>query len=190
MIEPPGTDLLVKRITLAAQQAGAGAGRVTAESIARGVLPPVPEPLPVLPSPLRAAAEIKIPGAPEFPLDEVASMLPRARSKIAVGDHVPGLFRPLARNQGGFNFILLDILARLLEVNRQLQRQTHELQGRVIAMQAWMNTAARSSSAQHEWMLAVENRLRSLSPEQLTRWEERLARVEAVVEKNDPEALV
>lgn len=178
MIDPLRPDQLVERIRLAARQAGAGFSRVTAETIARGELPPVPEPLPLPALPVRTSTGAGKPGTPEFPLEEAANMLPRARQKIAVSERTPGLLRPLLRNQGGFNHILLEALERLVEVNRQLQRQNQELQGRLVAMQGWMHTAARTSALDHDWMLAVENRLRGMSPERLAQWEERLTRLE------------
>ena len=179
MIDPLKSEQLVERIRLAARQAGAGFSRVTAETIARGELPPVPEGLPLPALPVRPPSESGNPGAPGFPLDEAASLLPRARKKITVSESAPGLLRPLLRNQGGFNHILLEALERLVEVNRQLQHQNQELHGRLVAMQGWMNTAARTSALDHDWMLAVENRLRGLPPERLAQWEERLERLEA-----------
>ena len=189
MIEPLRPDQLAERIRLAARQAGVGTARLSPEAIARGELPPVPEPLPPPPVAFRPPADkAEATTPPEFPLDVIASMVPRARGKVTVSEKTPGFLRPLLRNQGGFNHILLDALDRLVEVNRQLQRQNQELHGRLVAMQGWMNTAARTSGQKHDWMLAVENRLRGVSSEQLAQHEARLARLEAAAGVRDEKA--
>ena len=175
MITPLEPNQLADRIRQAAHQASGSHRRVTADSIARGELPPVAEPLSPPPTPVRSPSKASIPATREYPLEEAADMVPRARRKIAVNGHVPGLLRPLLRNQGGFNNILLEALDRLVEVNRQLQRQNQELQERLMSLQGWMNDAAHTSSLDHDWMQAVENRLRGLTEERLASLETRFA---------------
>ena len=178
MITPLSTSQIADRIRLAAHQTSDGQRRVTAESIARGELPPVPEPLLPPPTPVRSLGQENRPGMSAPSLEEVAGMVPRARKKTVVGDHVPGLLRPLFRNQGGFNSILLEAVDRLVEANRQLHRQNQELHERIMTLHDWMNTAAHTSSLQGDWMQAVENRLRGLTAERLSGLETRLAQVE------------
>ena len=175
MITPLEPSQLADRIRLAARQASGGQRRVTADSIARGELPPVPEPLPPPSAPVRRPGSLDKPSVSEHPLEEAADMVPRARRKIEVSDSVPGLLRPLLRNQGGFNHILLEALDRLVEVNRQLQRQNQELHERLVTMHTWMNQAAHASSLDRDWMQAVENRLRGISEERLVALETRIA---------------
>ena len=172
---PPEISELAERIRLAARQANGGVRRVSAESIARGELPPTPEPLPPLPlSPRRVGND----AAFEFPLEEAAGMLPRALQKITVGDKVPAVLRPLFRNQGGYNYILLEALARLVDVNKQLQQQNRELHETLVEIRGWMDAAGRKSSADHDWMLAAENRLRGITEARIVALEERLSRYE------------
>ena len=178
MIPPLETNQLADRIRLAARQASGGHRRVTPESIARGELPPVPEPLPPPPTPVRNPAHPGQPPASEHALAEAADMVPRARKKIEVSGSIPGVLRPLLRNQGGFNHILLEALDRLVEVNRQLQRQNQELHARLVATHGWMNDAAHASNLDRDWMQAVENRLRGLTEERLAGIEARLAPIE------------
>ena len=161
---------------------------MTPESIARGELPPVPEPLPP-PTPVRHQFPIGNPPVSEHPLEEAADMVPRARKKITVSGSVPGVLRPLLRNQGGFNNILLEALDRLVEVNRQLQRQNRELHERLVAMHGWMNDAAHASSLDRDWMQAVENRLRGLTEERLADIEARLPSSTDPSETTDPIAV-
>ena len=174
MIDPLEPNQLADRIRQAARQTSGSQRRVTADSIARGELPPIPEPLSPPPTPVRHAPKATTPPAREYPLEEAADMVPRARRKIAVSGSVPGLLRPLLRNQGGFNNILLEALDRLVEVNRQLQRQNQELHERLLSLHGWMNDAAHTSSLDHDWMQAVENRLRGLTEERLATLETRL----------------
>ncbi len=177
MIPPLSRHQLADRIRVAARQTE-GSGRfVTAASIAKGELPPAPEPLP--PPSVKPVTETRRPGAPEFPLDEAAAMLTRARSKITVSDATPGILRPWYRNQGGFNFIVLEAAERLVEINRQLQRQNQALHERVMAAEKWMTEAAQSSRQQHDWMLAVENRLNGITSARLAALDERVAALES-----------
>lgn len=173
-LPPLDTTELVDRIRLAARQANGGLRRVSAESIARGELPPAPEPLPPPPLPPRSVAKADPHAAFEFPLQEAAGMLPRARQKITVDRSIPAMLRPLFRNQGGFNNILLEALTRLVDVNGRLQRQNQELYEGLMELRGWLDFAARKSSADHDWMLAVENRLRGITEARLSALEERL----------------
>ena len=175
MITPLEPNQLADRIRQAARQASGSQRRVTADSIARGELPPIPEPLSPPPTPVRNPPNATLAPSREYPLEEAADMVPRARRKIAVSGSVPGLLRPLLRNQGGFNHILLEALDRLVEVNRQLQRQNQELHERLMALHGWMNDAAHTSSLDHDWMQAVENRLRGVTEERFDVLEARLA---------------
>lgn len=175
-IPPLPTSLIAERIARAVRETGASGQRTTAD-VARGELPPVPEAVsaPVVAS---ATAEGASPGANRYPLDEVANQLARAREKIAVPGGVPGWLRPFYRNQGGFNFVLLETLERLLEANRQLEGKNQELRQRVMAMSAWMNNVAQTSRLDHEWMSAVDDRLRQADPGRLVELETRLAALE------------
>ena len=174
MIDPLQPSQLVDRIRLAAAEASRGQRRVTPESLAKGELPPVPEPLAPPSLPVRTGGKASEMARIAPSLEQAAEMLPRARQKLSVGKNVPGVLRPLFRNQGGYNHILLETLERLIEVNRQLQRQNQELHERFISLQGWMNEAALNSSLDHDWMLAVENRLRGVTSDRLAALEERL----------------
>lgn len=109
----------------APDQANGGDGRT---------LPPVP---------VFAAAQ---PGgfSCESLLAQVGNMLDRARGKTTVRKSVPTLLRPLARNQGGYNDIVLEALERLREANRLLMVENVQLRLHV--------------QRQTEWMQAVERR--------------------------------
>ena len=174
MIDPLPPRELIDRIRLAAAEASRGQRRVTPESLAQGELPPVPAPLAPPSLPGRTGGKAGGSAGITPPLEQAAEMLPRARQKLSVGKNVPGLLRPLFRNQGGYNHILLETIDRLIEANHQLQRQNQEFHERFLALQGWMNEAALNSSLDHDWMLAVENRLRGVTSDRLAALEERL----------------
>lgn len=94
-------------------------------------------------------------------LAQVGNMLDRARGKTTVRKSVPKLLRPLSRNQGGYNDIVLEALERLREANRLLMVENVQLRLHL--------------QRQTEWMQAVERRFAHV--------EERFD--EAVVQKED-----
>ena len=111
--------------------------------------------------PVAISGPLPIPAAPDLPprdepgrealeaaLAEAASMLPRARQKTDVSAGVPKILRPLYRNQGGFNGILLEASGRLLEANRLLELQNSQLRERLGALEA-------AVARQHDWAVAV-----------------------------------
>lgn len=77
-------------------------------------------------------------------LAQVGNMLDRARGKTTVRKSVPKLLRPISRNQGGYNDIVLEALERLREANRLLQSENAHLR--------------LHAQRQTEWMQAVERR--------------------------------
>ncbi len=177
MIPPLPTQEIADRIARAARDADAYDRRRTAEAIARGELPPVPDA--VLPPPVSvASADSAEPLVKGHPLDEAANMLPRARSKITVPAGTPEFLRPFKRNQGGFNFVLLEAMEQLVLANRQLQRQNRELRERVVSIHGWMNAAAQTSQLDHGWMHAADSQLRALDAGRLAALEARLAALE------------
>ena len=95
------------------------------------------------PAPVFAAAQ---PGgfSCESLLAQVGNMLERARGKTTVRKGVPKLLRPIHRNQGGYNDIVLEALERLRESNRLLMSENMQLRLHV--------------QRQTEWMQAVERR--------------------------------
>ena len=132
----------------------------------RQVRPPIPGCLPTPPTPCPPIGAVTEHAGLEVALSEAASMLPRARQKTEVSAAVPQMLRSFYRNQGGFNGILLETAGRLLEANRQLQRQNLQLQGRLEALEAWSAqqhawavAATKSHDEQREWMVAIENYL-------------------------------
>lgn len=70
------------------------------------------------------------------PLAEVAVLLPRAREKSMVSDRVPPWLRPMFRNQGGFNGVLLETCSRLATVSQHLGQENTRLRGRVVGLTA------------------------------------------------------
>ncbi len=110
----------------------------------------------VAPEPGDAAGAGALPPAPVFAaaqpggfsceslLAQVGNMLERARGKTTVRKGVPKLLRPVYRNQGGYNDIVLEALERLREANRLLMSENVQLRLHV--------------QRQTEWMQAVEHR--------------------------------
>lgn len=76
---------------------------------------------------------------------QVGNMIDRAREKSTARKDVPKWLRPLFRNQGGYNDIVLEALTRLRETNRHLLAENIQLRLHV--------------ERQTEWMQAVERRL-------------------------------
>lgn len=100
---------------------------------------PAPPPFPPLVAPTAAAA-----GGNEGDLRQQGiNLLTRAAQKNAAGSSAPGFLRPLARNQGGFNGILLETVRHLLDLTVGLQEQVNGLRHQVSAQETWVHAAAR-----------------------------------------------
>ena len=56
---------------------------------------------------------------------------------------IPAWLRPLYRNQGGYNDIVLEALTRLRESNRQLMAENVQLRLHVERQTEWMQAAER-----------------------------------------------
>jgi SAM-dependent methyltransferase len=126
-------------------------------------LPLVADPLPAEVPPPRLASASQ--AAAEPPVRAVlADMAARARHKITVGGWLPRWLRPLARNQGGYNGILLEAVERLGEANQQLQEQIEVLRADLQAQTAWqsawqgawLKSLAQARESEREWMRAIE----------------------------------
>ena len=74
---------------------------------------------------------------------QVGNMIDRARDKSAVRKDVPRWLRPLFRNQGGYNDIVLEALTRLRETNRHLLAENIQLRLHVERQTEWMQAAER-----------------------------------------------
>ena len=72
-------------------------------------------------------------------LAQAKSMLERARGKTVVGKGVPKILRPLFRNQGGYNDIVLESLERLREVSRSLAVENAQLRLHIQRQTEWMD---------------------------------------------------
>ena len=190
-MEPPiELDELMERIRAAASAKRQAEG-IPEHAAPRPIQPPIPDGLSIPPAqrpPLDAGVDR---AALEVALVEVASMLPRARQKTEVGAAVPPLLRSFFRNQGGFNGVLLETASRLLDANRQLQRQNVQLQERLESMEAsfaqqhaWTVAASRNHDEQRKWMAAIETYLVEMDGSQADRERQlrrRVAKERAVV---------
>ncbi len=94
------------------------------------------------PAPVFAASQSG--GFPcESLLAQVGNMLDRARGKTTVRKSVPKLLRPVYRNQGGYNDIVLEALERLRESNRLLMHENAQLRLHVQRQTEWMQAVER-----------------------------------------------
>lgn len=101
--------------------------------------PPLPS-LPTIPrDPASAPNDRRVTPNASAPMND---LLARAREKTEVGAAVPGFLRPLRRNQGGFNGILLETVRHLTEMNLALQGQVQNLSEQIVAQHAWIEAAA------------------------------------------------
>jgi hypothetical protein len=139
-----------------------GAGRGTVSPVGGGDWPPI------------AAGDFPVPpAAPEFaafpssdpvPLAEAATLVPRAAEKLTVNSSIPGVLRPMFRNQGGFNGILLQTCGRLVEVSEHLQRENVDLRARLEAMadhlreqNHWLAGLAQANTESCRWMRVAQD---------------------------------
>lgn len=76
-------------------------------------------------------------------LAQTAAMVERARGKTTVRKTVPKTLRPLWRNQGGYNDIVLEALERLREANGLLMAENSQLRGHIQRQTGWMEAADR-----------------------------------------------
>ena len=143
-----------------------GANGVSSETPARPIGTALPPPLEAPPAPEISTGDDRERVAFDQVSAEAAAMLPRARQKTEVSRFVPKTFRPLCRNQGGFNGILLETLERLLKASEHLQRENLELHLRLEKLEAaaarqhaWTDTATAAQNRNREWMTAVESYL-------------------------------
>lgn len=159
----PAVDLneLMERIHQGADRQNGLAANKAKDPVAELDLPPVPEPVlppspPLAPASARDAAQ-----RPESLLDQAAAWTGGGRQKNKVSASVPKLLRPLFRNQGGFNSVLLEAVECLTETNRALRQQNFELQERLMYLEAWAHSVAQTSAENRDWMLAAEARLQA-----------------------------
>jgi hypothetical protein len=128
-------------------------------------LPALADPLPPLslpPAPRLASADPAADWPPAW--ETLLDMVARARSKITVDTRLPGWLRPLFRNQGGYNGILLEAVERLTEANQQLQEQIEILRVDLQTQRAWqtawhgawLKEMAHARESERQWMRAVE----------------------------------
>lgn len=156
--------------------------------------PPIPASLSTVSMPPGLPGAERERAALELALAEAASLIPRAGRKTQVRKSVPKIFRPLYRNQGGFNGIVLEAMERLLEANQQLRRQNVRFQEQLDGLETalkrqhdWIAAAAHTHEQHREWMLAVESYLVEIggSPpevqQRLLRW-----KTDAAARQNTP----
>ncbi len=124
-------------------------------------LPPLSEALPRL---MVSALTIDI-------LDQAKQILVRAHGKNEVSKTVPKLLRPLYRNQGGFNGVLLEVVERLITANRQIAEQMGQFRD-------WAEAVGHDRMQSRAWATATDLRLETFRDERLVEIEVRLNRLE------------
>ena len=159
-------DELVERIRRAADLENGPVAGATNDDFTSSGLPPVPEPALPPSSTLSSPSTGNAVSRPESLLDQAAAWLQNGRRKNQVSGSVPKLLRPLFRNQGGFNSVLLEAVERLVEVNRNLRQQNFELQERMMDFHAWAHAVAETGLGNRGWMEAAAARLQSFKQEQ------------------------
>ena len=169
---------LMERIRHAANQENGLTDRPARRAPSSSDLPPVAEPFPPPPSPTRNVDGPGDPTRPESLLEQAASMLRGGRSKTTVSKRVPGWLRPIFRNQGGYNSVLLEAAERLVEVNRALRQQNYDLHERMMNFHAWALSVAEISAENCDRTLAADARLQSFSEERWSQIAERIDRLE------------
>ncbi len=160
-------DELIERIRNGAERENGLAASARQDASVPTDMPSVPGA--VLPPPAPALASASTGDAasrPESLLDQAAAWLQGGRQKNAVPDSVPKVLRPLFRNQGGYNSVLLEAVERLVEVNRRLRQQNFELQERLMYFDAWAHSVAQTSAENRDWMLAAAARLEAFPSEE------------------------
>ncbi len=115
------------------------------ENIAFPPATPAAQPDDTLPMPAAPVLAVAQSGgfSSESMMAQVGSMIDRARGKTTVRKAVPKWLRPLYRNQGGYNDIVLEALVRLRETNRQLLAENVQLRLHVERQTEWMQAAER-----------------------------------------------
>ena len=104
-------------------------------------------------------------------LDQAKQMLPGARRKNDVPTTVPKVLRPLYRNQGGFNGVMIEIIERLVTANRQLAEQVGQWRD-------WAEAMGQESAQNRAWAATTDQRLEAFRDERLVEMEVRLNRLE------------
>jgi len=104
-------------------------------------------------------------------LDNLERLLPRAHQKNAVSGSVPKLLRPLFRNQGGFNAVLLNVAECLVSLARQIVE-------RMGTLHEWADSVGQEMARNRSWVAATEIRLQTFKDERLIQIEARLHRLE------------
>jgi O-antigen chain-terminating methyltransferase len=134
------------------------------------------------------------------PLAEAAGMVPRAREKLTVRQEVPGILRPMFRNQGGFNGILLETCGRLVEASQQLSRENELLRVRVDSLTdylrdqgGWLAALGGVANEGRHWMHTAGLRLDLMQQQQagfeenarihMERQQEQIERMQAAIEQ-------
>ena len=126
-------------------------------------------------APPASGAEVSPPGA-AFPLPpslppppsdalflegiaaEAGNLISRARFKLTVKPGVPKWLRPLFRNQGGYNEVVLKTLDLLGDIVCRLAAENERLREHAIRQEAWMQDAVRVSRALHARLSVLEQR--------------------------------
>lgn len=168
---------LMQRIRQAANQENGLVGGSSRVLSADSDLPPVPEPLPP-PVAVGGTAGDDGPVRTDVLLADALAMLGRGQKKNAVSESVPKLLRPLYRNQGGVNAVVLAALGNLVEANRNLRQQNYELNERLVEFHTWAHSVAQASAEIRDWMFVADARLQSLAEGRLAQIEARLTRLE------------
>lgn len=152
---------LMERIRRAADRENGASAASPGVGGAGSDLPPLSETLPRF---MVSALTVDI-------LDQAKQMLPSARRKNEVSKTVPKLLRPLYRNQGGFNGVLLEVIERLITANRQLAEQMGQFRD-------WAEAVGQDSLQNRAWATATDLRLEAFRDERLVEIEVRLNRLE------------
>lgn len=111
-------------------------------------------------------------------VDHLERLLPRAHQKNAVSGGVPKLLRPLFRNQGGFNAVMLNVAECLVSLTLQIVEQLggfHE----------WADSVRQETTRNRSWIAATNVRLQSFKDERLIQIEARLNRLEQPSEHDE-----
>lgn len=105
------------------------------------------------------------PSLPPPPLDamflegitaETGNLIARARLKLTVKWGIPKFLRPLFRNQGGYNEIVLKTLDLLGYLVCQLAAENERLREHAVRQETWMRDAAKASHALHTRLSLLE----------------------------------
>jgi chromosome segregation ATPase len=156
---------------------GHGTGKGAGSGVAGEHWPPIPAG--DMPAPPPVPAVEAFPPADPVPLAEAATLVPRAAQKMAVHPAIPGFLRPMFRNQGGFNGILLQTCGRLVEVSEHLQQENAYLRARLDAMadhlreqNAWLASLAQANTEGRQWQRAAQGRIARVEQRLEQRFEE------------------